>query len=299
MAVFRVAAPLVGAIATLLCLTSVSLADCGSYAEHVDAALARRDRSALKLAYANVSDCTDANYRSKVGHHIAQRLLIEAGESPSELALLELVKYGAEWQALAMLGDIAQKQGDYPAASTRYQQALLQIADEFATPTKPGPAVIMAIKRKAEEASLLSPTYVATPRGRGNENEGLAAASIRGVKIERVSLPVQFVFARTELTSEGYKAAEDLASLLKNESPSPAGITLVGHTDRVGTDQANMVLSLARATAVAEFLRQRGITIRIAVRGVGFHEPYDAADRTELSQEQIDQLDRRVELVRD
>jgi outer membrane protein OmpA-like peptidoglycan-associated protein len=50
-------------------------------------------------------------------------------------------------------------------------------------------------------------------------------------------------------------------------------ITVIGHTDRVGTDQANDVLSLQRAQRVRELLIQRGVAAeRISVAGRGERE---------------------------
>ena len=292
-------------IGTLLCATVLPLlfadpcfADCATYSSRIDAALVSADHNALKTSFNAVGDCLDAEYRDQVGRHVAQRLLLAAGDSPSEASLSEILQYSALWQALAMEGDIAQKKRDYTAAAIWYQKALLEINDEKATPTKPPDDLIRTVEHKAEEAGLLADNNVPTPRGRGDENEGLAAPSIRGVTITKVAFPVQFVFAKSEFTEQGLRAAADMAAFLKNESPSPAGILLVGHTDRVGTDQANLALSLARAAALAQFLQGHGVRFKIEVEGHGSREPYQADDRQSLTQAQIDQMDRRVELIR-
>jgi outer membrane protein OmpA-like peptidoglycan-associated protein len=44
---------------------------------------------------------------------------------------------------------------------------------------------------------------------------------------------------------------------------------IVGHTDTVGTDAHNFRLSLARAQSIAQWFRNRGLTIPIAYEGVG------------------------------
>ena len=55
--------------------------------------------------------------------------------------------------------------------------------------------------------------------------------------------------------------------------PSPE-ITVIGHTDRLGPDQANDTLSLQRAQRVKELLIQRGVAAeRISVAGRGEREP--------------------------
>lgn len=55
--------------------------------------------------------------------------------------------------------------------------------------------------------------------------------------------------------------------------PAPE-ITVIGHTDRVGTLQSNDVLSLNRANAVREFLQAEGISaLSLEVSGRGEREP--------------------------
>ena len=83
----------------------------------------------------------------------------------------------------------------------------------------------------------------------------------------------------------------DLAQfLLENEGVT---IHVVGHTDAVGTDEANQILSEGRANAVKADLVKRGIAAeRITTEGKGEKEPVADNDTEEGRQ-----LNRRVEFT--
>jgi outer membrane protein OmpA-like peptidoglycan-associated protein len=76
----------------------------------------------------------------------------------------------------------------------------------------------------------------------------------------------------TELTPESIPVIEALKSELAKR-PAPE-ITVIGHTDRVGTDEANDLLSLQRAQSVRQVLIESGINaISIDATGRGEREP--------------------------
>lgn len=103
---------------------------------------------------------------------------------------------------------------------------------------------------------------------------------------------IYFEFGSDALTDESTPSLEQIANLLKQE----AGLTLyvVGHTDSVGTHDANMSLSQRRAAAVVHALvSQHGIAAsRLIPAGVGDLAPV-ASNRTETGRAE----NRRVELV--
>ena len=83
----------------------------------------------------------------------------------------------------------------------------------------------------------------------------------------------------------------DLATFLL-ENPSVT-IHITGHTDAVGTDEANQILSEGRANAVRNDLIQRGVAAeRMTAEGKGEKEPVADNDTEEGRQ-----LNRRVEFV--
>lgn len=111
-----------------------------------------------------------------------------------------------------------------------------------------------------------------------------------------------FRFGDDKLTSEGRDAVTILAASLKNRNPLELRITIVGHTDRVGSPQANLQLSKRRADAVKKVMVEEGLPATvISAEGKGSAEPVtrrdDCSDKL-VKCELIDCLrpDRRVEV---
>ena len=120
----------------------------------------------------------------------------------------------------------------------------------------------------------------------------------RGVAVVKVPIPVNFYTNETRFTPTGERAVQELAEAAKTMRT----MKLIGHADPRGTAQYNVDLSRRRVEAVrAELLRQ-GIKAEIRIDWKGASQPFNVgvlpnADR--LSREEIWQLDRRVEWVRD
>ena len=96
------------------------------------------------------------------------------------------------------------------------------------------------------------------------------------VKIENLF----FATNKTYILPESEQAMSDLAQfLLDNPSVS---IRITGHTDAVGTDEANQILSEGRANAVRADLIKRGVAKeRIEAEGKGEKEPVAPNDTEE------------------
>lgn len=89
-----------------------------------------------------------------------------------------------------------------------------------------------------------------------------------------------FEFAKYELLKDSYSELNRVASFLKN-NPG-VKIEIRGHTDNVGSDQSNMLLSRRRAEAVADYLTEKGISAdRLSVKGFGESEPIVPNDTEE------------------
>jgi outer membrane protein OmpA-like peptidoglycan-associated protein len=120
----------------------------------------------------------------------------------------------------------------------------------------------------------------------------------RGTAVIYVPIPVNFYTDETRFTPTGEKAMQELAEAAKTMRT----MKLIGHADPRGTAGHNMDLSRRRVEAVrAELLRQ-AIRAEIRIDWKGASQPFNVgvlpnADR--LSPEEIWQLDRRVEWVRD
>ena len=74
-------------------------------------------------------------------------------------------------------------------------------------------------------------------------------------------------------------------------------VTLTGHADERGTDELNMNLSSQRLETVAQFLRQGGFEGEMQLVPKGKTEPFTGVVRSQFTQDDLWQLDRRVELV--
>lgn len=100
-----------------------------------------------------------------------------------------------------------------------------------------------------------------------------------------------FEFDRSALQETSKNELQKVFDHLK--SNAMLHITIIGHTDDVGTEQYNQILSELRARAVAEYLHQLGIPEdRIAWKGHGGSKPI-----TENGTEAGRSLNRRVEFV--
>lgn len=109
----------------------------------------------------------------------------------------------------------------------------------------------------------------------------------------RLQIPVADGFASgsTEIRPSLASALDALAPVLAPEAG--AAVKIVGHTDSQGSEMTNLQLSIGRAEAVAEYLRQRGIALeRLTADGLGEAEPL-ASNATEEGR----MRNRRVELI--
>ena len=107
------------------------------------------------------------------------------------------------------------------------------------------------------------------------------------VKIENLF----FATNKTYILSQSEAAMADLAQFMHENK----GVTIhiIGHTDAIGSDEANQILSEGRANAVRSNLIERGIAPeRITAEGKGEKEPVATNDTEEGRA-----LNRRVEFV--
>ena len=77
-----------------------------------------------------------------------------------------------------------------------------------------------------------------------------------------------------DLLPEGRRKLDALAGDIKSSLQSVDTVSVIGHTDRLGTSTYNHALSLARANAVRDYLVQAGVAAQaIQVQGKGESEP--------------------------
>ncbi|MCV9997199.1 OmpA family protein [Pararhizobium sp. YC-54] len=196
----------------------------------------------------------------------------------------------APWQVFDALGDINRDRRDYEAAARYYQLALEDAANEVLTPDwmAPDDKYIARLDHMATEMRLAAPKPVTLAM------RGACKISYRGVSLKKKSTPVRYVFGTAEFTPEGLVSAKDLSECLK--SVKPATITLIGHTDTVGAAEANRVLSLERAEALAQYLVAQGYAGEWTSVGKGEDEPFKADDANAYDEETLNQMNRRVEV---
>ncbi len=109
----------------------------------------------------------------------------------------------------------------------------------------------------------------------------------------KVNVPasVSFASGSASIDARLHPTLDKIANTL-NEYPA-SKITVVGHTDSVGSAQANLELSSRRAAAVAGYLAQHGVQrSRMSTEGRGEAEPI-ADNATETGRAQ----NRRVEML--
>ena len=109
----------------------------------------------------------------------------------------------------------------------------------------------------------------------------------------KVNVPgsVSFASGSASLNSSLFPTLDRIATTL-NEYPKTS-VTVVGYTDSIGSSESNQDLSRRRASAVAQYLAQHGVTSgRIIVEGRGEDNPI-ASNDTEGGRAQ----NRRVEML--
>lgn len=91
---------------------------------------------------------------------------------------------------------------------------------------------------------------------------------------------IQFEFGSAKLTESAKKVLNELGAALQSDQLSAYQFSLVGHTDAVGSDAANLKLSQARAASVKDYLiGQFHIdAARLEASGVGESDLADPSD---------------------
>lgn len=139
----------------------------------------------------------------------------------------------------------------------------------------------VVVRQKGAEVVLDKPyaSVTASSDGRLEKGQSSAAEVNRDFGVALATAPpapasfmVYFPSGRDELAGE-YKIEINrlLEEMTRRASPE---VTVIGHTDRVGTDKANDALGLKRAERVRKILLQRGVPAeRIIAASRGEREP--------------------------
>ncbi len=102
---------------------------------------------------------------------------------------------------------------------------------------------------------------------------------------------IRFRFGSAELDDVGRTNAMNLAKAMQDPRFGNGGVRIIGHTDAVGSDGDNLILSLRRAQTVRDFLIQNGVTPdRIEAQGRG-------EQQLAMPEDPENEANRRVELI--
>jgi outer membrane protein OmpA-like peptidoglycan-associated protein len=214
--------------------------------------------------------CDDA-FRGWLATFLAQesfRAGMDEGQSADarRAAYEASLTYEPHWRTWAAMGRLAWDGQDYTTAAAELQLAINALVD--------GPADHLAaaseiaeIYQLASAAVALSDSVVPIPVTRSGSQGGLFATNIRGYEVTEIPLPITFAYGTDDFDTSGAAYAQMLADHLVTFAPE--SIALTGHTDPIGGDEFNQVLSEQRAAALADFLRANGYEGEIVVGGVG------------------------------
>lgn len=112
---------------------------------------------------------------------------------------------------------------------------------------------------------------------------------VSGKKICAVD-DINFEFGKSTIQRSSYPYLDKLASTLAR---TDADICVNGHTDNVGSQEANLELSKQRAMAVVEYLKKKGVSAdHLSYEYFGFSKPLMSNDTEEGRR-----MNRRVEFV--
>ncbi len=185
------------------------------------------------------------------------------------------------WGTQAIYGDIAAYRHQWHLAARFYHQALDLIKNKQATPQAPATSSIKKLLKLAYETQVLTT---------GTQS---IFGKIRGVTAEKI--PIQFSFAKTKLDSQAKQFLQQLANYIKQQNITQ--LTLIGHTDHKGNHAINDKISKQRALTVQKYLQQLGVTANIHIKYKGKRQPPQLVHATIYTSEQINALNRRVELI--
>jgi outer membrane protein OmpA-like peptidoglycan-associated protein len=286
-------------------------AACKDLVETFDKAIADRQVDAAVSALKNVGGdpsplCVGrlAEFRARLGDFLLEHSRtpdLAAAEHDKAIATARLIlEASGHWKGQAQLADYYFTHGDRLLASAWYRLS----ASTLATP---GAAAATDMERRelltrlAAAASLTrddkSRPVISCSRCIISFPEVLARLWGTGVVIP-APVRIRFDGTHTGNTPSDMQALQELAEIA-NEVQA---VTLIGHVAARGrTHEENMELSERRVTAVRDALVKSGVRARIAIKWKGDLEPFDVSalpDAGKLSQDDVSQLDDRIEWVR-
>jgi outer membrane protein OmpA-like peptidoglycan-associated protein len=296
-------------------MTSAAQAACADLVAAFDRAVAARSVDAASEGLGAIGADVMCMARADEYHARFADFLIAHAGTPGVSAAERAKAIGAaertllnsgHWQADERLADYFQRIGDEAKAHQWYEQTMSVMSAPGATP-EPDGRQLQALTYKLYGAEALlnddkegsrDVPYWGSSRGPDGRLGGLYSPALRVVVALKVPIPINFYTNEARFTPNGVKAMQLLVEAGKQER----AMVLVGHADPRGKAEYNMELSRKRVMAVRDELRRNGVAAEIRIEAKGVTQPFDARvlpNFDQLTQEEIWQLDRRVELIRD
>ncbi len=130
--------------------------------------------------------------------------------------------------------------------------------------------------KKPEYGAKKEPVYAAKPVYKEPTYDVQEIKKIEKIvtkyELPKLDFEIQFEFGSAEIKGESIIQLVELAKALNHPSLNQARIILGGHTDAVGSDSANQILSQRRSDSVADFLYRVGKIQPERLVPIGFGE---------------------------
>ncbi len=149
---------------------------------------------------------------------------------------------------------------------------------------------------RAEKAGYLFDSQTVTIPKSDKDQEFIVDLALEKMqKGAKTRLRVFFDFDKATLRKESTPELERFVTFLQ-KYPT-AKVEIAGHTDNIGTDQKNRILSTQRAKMVMDYLIEKGVSVdRLRYQGYGFHKPISANQNKDGSDNpEGRQMNRRTE----
>jgi outer membrane protein OmpA-like peptidoglycan-associated protein len=313
------AGPIFIAVAIVMAGAGAARAECPELITAFDKAVAERQ---VNAAISNLDDlhdnlCLDgrrfAEFRAKLVDFLVDYAHAPGLDDKVRDAIItkaeRIVDVSGNWQGKAKLGDYFFARRDQLKAHEWYVKSVAALdtpgasatdAERTKLKTRLSAAQSLANDDKGGTRRIPNPVRNRDASGHLGGLLSPALVRVRNAEVVAVPIPINFVYNEATFTPAGEEAMKELIEAAKASEVKT--MKLVGHTDPRGSAEYNNNLSRDRVMAVRDRLMKAGVKAQIAVRGVGFSEPFDVSalpDGDKLSQEEIWQLDRRVEWLRD
>ena len=308
-------------LAQLLASASAAAQSCQIHRDRLRASLARNPPDLATLdqlagVVKNSTQCSEVEktcFAYLVADSYSQAIADLQAKGASPQKLQELATAGASiartWRMLWTMADLAENAKNYDEAALFYKSSLTALSDaenrikqgghSFVCPDEeralPSAKETNELIRLAEQADALATKFVPAPPTRDGSFGGIFVGKLRGIEVVNFPIPIEFKYDSTELTQKGTDAANFLLSYI-NGSDVPR-IVLTGHADQKGSDDYNCKLSKRRLDALIAHMKptmRKSVTIETVPQGKG--EPFPIVEGSKLSQDQVDQINRRIEL---